>query len=327
MLWGDQDLVKLGTNEHEVEKKTLGWAVPFLEALNLLPLGTSGCLHPPADISCSIGQRGENTETEETGVHTTCLVSSKQGVNAGPSPHTGVMSQDQDWWLSRRNTGNFHSWGRKTAGRKDCFTPDEHRAHLSIRPVISPRFLMSQSNAPFVSHDSGVLSTGADTALWRTLHCPKSFSLRGFSLPARAVVISLCPRGPLLKFTGERRNFMMLTHQGDPSQASAAMAGLLGAKRYFMCLWWWFCESILNLSGCVWSFMWRWKEGASTKRSTVEPRGTSSTLRPCSDWSVGDQFSYTLPCPESFFALVPVVCIVSLRWGRVYSFLGRHRQK
>lgn len=41
------------------------------------------------------GLREEKAETKETGIHRT-VVSSRQGVNVGPSRHTGVMSQGQD---------------------------------------------------------------------------------------------------------------------------------------------------------------------------------------------------------------------------------------
>lgn len=56
------------------------------------------------------GLRGE--KARETRVPRTCLVSSKQGVNAGPSPHTGVTGTDG---CQGGNTGNFHSLGRKRA--------------------------------------------------------------------------------------------------------------------------------------------------------------------------------------------------------------------
>lgn len=183
-----------------MEKKTLGWAVLFMEMLNFLPLGTSVCLHPPASTcapklvhaivhpellqihdlphclarspskqrpggevlsqlsnvllsyasliwerkhrkplafrkelptrkaalshphppqrSYAIalltawlchhaaqmsgagrsgwGLWGEKAETQETSIHWTCFISSRQGVNAGLSPHTGVMSQGRD---------------------------------------------------------------------------------------------------------------------------------------------------------------------------------------------------------------------------------------
>lgn len=43
-----------------------------------------------------MGTKRKKAETEKTSIHRTCWVSSKQGVNAGPSPYTGVMNQGRD---------------------------------------------------------------------------------------------------------------------------------------------------------------------------------------------------------------------------------------
>lgn len=42
-----------------------------------------------------MGAKGGKTESDVTSMQKKCLVSSEQGVNAGLSLHTGVMSQGQ----------------------------------------------------------------------------------------------------------------------------------------------------------------------------------------------------------------------------------------
>lgn len=308
MWWGDQDLVKLGIKEHKIKKKALGWAVPFTDMPNFLPLGILVCLctcvphlvhtavypeplqshdlpqcparspskkghgflgfqtylslsnavlfwkkknmkarafrkqlpsrktalphpnhtwgsHSTGPAHCvalpshrsGMGTKGrEKAETKETNIHRICLVSSKQGVNAGPSPHTGVMSQGQNWWLSRREHRKPLFRGGRWRGERIVFTLDEHRV-LSTSTGISPQFLMSQSKARFFAH----------IFPW-CRHSPESFSCSGFSLPACRVVIPPWPLDLLVRFSGER-SVVFTPH--DPDQVSAAMGGMLEAKR------------------------------------------------------------------------------------------------
>lgn len=66
--------------------------------------------------------RGEKAETKETSIHRMCLVSSKQGVNASQSPHTGVVSQGQNWWLSRRESRKLSLFRKEDRGEKGLFS-------------------------------------------------------------------------------------------------------------------------------------------------------------------------------------------------------------
>lgn len=380
MWWGDQDLVKLGIKEHNIEKKTLGGAVPFTEMLNFLSLGISMCLctcvpwlvhntvftellqshdlpHCPARSPSKQELGGFVLAFKHTSLFHMLFHSGRRRTgrywhlrnNSPPEElpsliltthrdhtppalltvwlchYTGQMSwadcqewvlrgekrlrprrptsteyvwfpvskelmlfgaltqvSGQNWWLSRREYRKLSLFRKEDRREKGLFSLLMNMG-LSITAGISPHFLSSQSKPWFFPH----------TFPW-CRHSPESFSCSGLSLPACAVVIPPWPHDSLVRFSGERRSFMLFSHHRDPDQVSAVTAGMLEAKKKRLFQRWFimpllrFCQSVIIFFVCVWLFVRLRQEGASSKMRVVELRGDSSVMSPCSASSMGD---------------------------------------
>lgn len=108
-------------------------------------------------------------------------------------------------------------------------------------PGTSHRFLMSQTNAPFVLHVSSVLST-QQTQPCRAGHL---IALKAFlSVAFPHLLVQLSSHCDLMTPTGQvqwgEKRLHDIFNQEHPNQASAAMARLLEVQRLlsgdFMCL-------------------------------------------------------------------------------------------
>lgn len=117
------------------------WSYTGITSLSLLTVWL--CHHRSDELSwlSGMGIKGrKKAGTKETNIPSICLASSKQGVNASWSPHTGVVSQGQNWWLSRREYRKLSLFRKEDRwGERIVFTLDGHRV-LTISTGISPHF-------------------------------------------------------------------------------------------------------------------------------------------------------------------------------------------